>query len=66
MTSIRTTYRLKRINILADAIKQSAILLTEHKRVLERIHMKHFNLLQKTIAEIVKQANDVKSKTHVE
>ena len=64
MVSTRTKYRLKRIQFVGDSITELAKILLEQKRILERVHMKYFNSVKKSVDELSKQVNKIKSLSH--
>ena len=64
MTSVRTRYRILRINLLVDSIRLCAIIITEKKRTLERVHLKYFKSVKKSVVMLLKEVNEVKSVSH--
>ena len=64
MVSIRTKYRLKRIYLLGDSITDIAVILIQQKRILEKVHLKHFNSVRNSVIKLMKQVNDAKNDSH--
>jgi len=57
MVSVRTKYRLKRIMLIGDSITLLARTLIVQKRVLERVHLKYFKQVKKSVDELYERVN---------
>ena len=64
MVSTRTLYRRKRIQLLGDAILETALLLLEQKQILERVHLKYFKSVRNSLDKLSKEVNRIKSLSH--
>lgn len=64
MVSIRTKYRLKRVQFIGDSITDLAKILLSQKRILEQVHLKYFKRVKKDVDELAKQVNRIRTVPH--
>jgi len=64
MVSIRTKYRLKRIQLIGDSITLLAKVLLAKKRILEQIHLKYFKHVKKASDKLFMEVNKREYESH--